>query len=66
MRDRAAGPLSPAPSEVELNWEAGIGFFASAATAMRRDLVDAARAKQTQKRGGGRQREPLQDMPTSG
>ena len=38
-------------------------FFASAATAMRRILIDAARAKQTQKRGGSRQREPLQDVP---
>jgi RNA polymerase sigma factor (TIGR02999 family) len=37
-------------------------FFASAATAMRRILVDNARAKLTQKRGGGHQRKPLPDV----
>lgn len=37
-------------------------FFAMAATAMRRILVDAARAKQRVKRGGGRPREPLPDV----
>lgn len=37
-------------------------FYASAATAMRRILVDAARAKETEKRGGGRRREPLEDV----
>lgn len=37
-------------------------FFAAAATAMRRILVDRARAKQTVKRGGDLQREPLQDV----
>lgn len=37
-------------------------FFASAATAMRRILVDAARAKQTKKRGGDHRREPLVDL----
>ena len=37
-------------------------FFACAATAMRRILVDAARAKQTQKRGGGYHRVPLQEV----
>ena len=37
-------------------------FFASAATAMRRILVDYARAKRKQKRGGSLQREPLQDV----
>ena len=34
-------------------------FFAAAAAAMRRILVDNARRKLTQKRGGGLQREPL-------
>jgi RNA polymerase sigma factor (TIGR02999 family) len=34
-------------------------FFAVAAAAMRRILVDNARRKLTQKRGGGRQRQPL-------
>jgi RNA polymerase sigma factor (TIGR02999 family) len=37
-------------------------FFASAATAMRRILVDAARAKRTLKRGGLQQREQLHDV----
>ena len=37
-------------------------FFASAATAMRRILVDNARAKQAEKRGGGRPRELLEDV----
>ena len=37
-------------------------FFAAAATAMRRILVDVARAKETEKRGGGRRREPLDDV----
>lgn len=37
-------------------------FFASAATAMRRILVDIARAKRAEKRGGNRQREPLTDL----
>ncbi len=37
-------------------------FFASAATAMRRILVDSARAKRSDKRGGGRHRERLEDM----
>lgn len=37
-------------------------FFAVAATAIRRILVDAARAKQAEKRGGDRQRVPLNDV----
>lgn len=37
-------------------------FFASAATAMRCILVDVARAKQTDKRGGDRQRVVLSDI----
>lgn len=37
-------------------------FFATAATAMRRILVDGARAKRSQKRGGGQLREPLDDV----
>src|SRR5437867_1511571 len=35
-------------------------FFAAAATAMRRILIDNARRKQTQKRGGGLHRQPLE------
>ncbi|HUE71663.1 MAG TPA: sigma-70 family RNA polymerase sigma factor [Pirellulaceae bacterium] len=37
-------------------------FFATAATAMRRILVDAARGKQSKKRGGDHLREPLRDI----
>ncbi|MCI0740967.1 MAG: sigma-70 family RNA polymerase sigma factor [Gemmataceae bacterium] len=37
-------------------------FFAAAASAMRRILIDQARRKLTQKRAGGRLREPLQDL----
>jgi RNA polymerase sigma factor (TIGR02999 family) len=37
-------------------------FFATAATAMRRILVDGARAKRTQKRGSDRQPVPLDDV----
>jgi len=37
-------------------------FFAMAATAMRRILVDGARAKLAEKRGGGHAREPLEDV----
>ena len=37
-------------------------FFASAATAMRRILVDSARAKRTERRGGIRERQPLEDV----
>ncbi len=37
-------------------------FFASAATAMRRILVDSARAKRSEKRGGGRHKKPLEDV----
>lgn len=37
-------------------------FFAAAATAMRRILVDRARAKKSEKRGGGRSPEPLKDV----
>jgi RNA polymerase sigma factor (TIGR02999 family) len=40
-------------------------FFAASATAMRRILVDRARAKQTVKRGGDLQREPLADVAES-
>jgi RNA polymerase sigma factor (TIGR02999 family) len=37
-------------------------FFAAAATAMRRILIDNARRKQTHKRGGGVQRQQLEDV----
>ena len=46
---------TPAP------WNGRRHFLAAAAEAMRRILIDYARAKHTQKRGGGRQRVPLDD-----
>src|SRR5437763_5178943 len=42
-------------------WNSRGHFFAAAAEAMRRILVDAARAKRAQKRGGGRARQPLDE-----
>jgi len=43
-------------SEQATNWNSRGHFFAAAAEAMRRILIDQARAKQSQRRGGGRQR----------
>src|SRR4051794_14794145 len=40
-------------------WDSRGHFFAAAAEAMRRILVDAARRKQTEKHGGGRERVDL-------
>jgi RNA polymerase sigma factor (TIGR02999 family) len=47
----------------ERRWADGQHFFAAAATAMRRILVDHARAKRARKRGGGAQRESLDALP---
>jgi RNA polymerase sigma factor (TIGR02999 family) len=44
-------------------WRDRTHFFALAARLMRRILVDYARARQYQKRGGGAQRVPLDDLP---
>src|SRR3954452_24191901 len=41
------------------HWNSRGHFFAAAAQAMRRILVDAARAKRAEKRGGGRARQAL-------
>jgi RNA polymerase sigma factor (TIGR02999 family) len=43
-------------------WNSRGHFYAAAAEAMRRILVDNARRKQSQKHGGGRQRFPLDDF----
>jgi RNA polymerase sigma factor (TIGR02999 family) len=43
------------------HWNSRGHFFGAAAEAMRRILVDQARRKQSQKRGAGREREPLED-----
>jgi RNA polymerase sigma factor (TIGR02999 family) len=42
------------------HWAGRSHFFAAAAAAMRRILIDNARRKLTQKRGGDRQRQPLE------
>src|SRR5262245_20974310 len=46
-----------------LRWENRGHFFAAAAEAMRRILVDTARRKRTQKHGGDRHRVELSDIP---
>jgi RNA polymerase sigma factor (TIGR02999 family) len=46
---------------LEQNWDHRGHFFAAAAQAMRRILVDAGRRKQAIRHGGGRRRVPLQD-----
>ena len=52
---RLAGPNNNA------TWENRAHFFGAAAEAMRRILVDHARKKQSQKRGGGAPHEPLDE-----
>jgi RNA polymerase sigma factor (TIGR02999 family) len=46
----------------ELHWDNRGHFFAAAAEAMRRILVENARRKQAVKRGGGRRRVPLEEF----
>lgn len=46
-----------------LQWDNCGHFFAAAAEAMRRILVDAARRKKTEKHGGDRRRVELTDVP---
>jgi RNA polymerase sigma factor (TIGR02999 family) len=48
--------------EAERRYQDRGHFFASAATAMRRILVDSARARLTDKRGGGLARKPLEEV----
>jgi RNA polymerase sigma factor (TIGR02999 family) len=48
-------------AEDEAKWQSRGHFFAAAAEAMRRILVDAARRKQSLKRGGDLAREPLDE-----
>lgn len=49
----------------DVSWNSRGHFFAAAAQAMRRILVDRARARATDKRGGGRAREALSDSALS-
>ena len=46
----------------EPHWDSRGHFFAAAAEAMRRILVESARRKQAAKHGGGRQRVPLEEF----
>jgi RNA polymerase sigma factor (TIGR02999 family) len=48
-------------SEKAQHWNSRGHFFAAAAESMRRILVDAARGKQSLKRGAGRRRQPLDE-----
>ena len=54
---RLVGPMG------ETRWDSRGHFFAAAAEAMRRILVDAARRKATDKHGGDRRRVELPDVP---
>src|SRR5262249_3329917 len=47
-------------------WNSRGPFFAAAAEAMRRILVDRARERVSQKRGGGRKRVPLEEIDPPG
>lgn len=47
----------------QMHWQNRAHFLAVAAQAMRRVLVDHAVGRRTQKRGGARQRVPLEDVP---
>jgi RNA polymerase sigma factor (TIGR02999 family) len=44
------------------HWNSRGHFFAAAAEAMRRILIDQARQKHSQRRGGGRKRQPLEQV----
>ncbi|HTK74589.1 MAG TPA: ECF-type sigma factor [Gemmataceae bacterium] len=52
------------PADDAKRWENRGHFFAAAAEAMRRILVEAARRRDSGKRGGGRQRVSLDDLMT--
>src|SRR5438876_1674686 len=45
------------------HWNTSGHFFAAAAEAMRRILIDQARHKQSQRQGGGRRRHKVEDLP---
>src|SRR5262249_49906646 len=49
-------------SEEPIHWDSRRHFFAAAAEAMRRILIDGARRKRTEKHGGGLQRMNLDDI----
>ena len=51
------------PGGADPAWDGRAHFFAAAAEAMRRILVDQARRRLSQKRGGGHEHVPLQNVP---
>lgn len=55
---RLSGPAGTDPA-----WDGRAHFFAAAAEAMRRILVDQARRRLSQKRGGGHEHVPLESVP---
>jgi RNA polymerase sigma factor (TIGR02999 family) len=60
--------VGPGPGDAggqEPRWQGRGHFFAAAAEAMRRILIEAARRKQRQRHGGDRQRVPLPDVPAA-
>jgi RNA polymerase sigma factor (TIGR02999 family) len=58
---RLVGPASGACQDPgEKHWNTAGHFFAAAAEAMRRILIDQARHKQSQRHGGGRRREDIE------
>ena len=61
VRGCVSTPCGDASAPRERNWNSRGHFFAAAAEAMRRILIDNARRKQTQKRGGNVVRQPLED-----
>jgi RNA polymerase sigma factor (TIGR02999 family) len=58
---RLVGPPTSEQNQ-EKRWDSRGHFFAAAAVAMRRILVESARRKQRLKHGGGRQRIPLEQV----
>jgi len=56
-QEPAEQPLAPGPRTLAPGWDSRGHFFAAAAEAMRRILVDAARRRQTYKHGGQARRE---------
>jgi RNA polymerase sigma factor (TIGR02999 family) len=60
------GPGSGVESQDSRSWDSRGHFFAAAAEAMRRILVDRARQKQSQKQGRGRERLNLDDVTIAG
>jgi RNA polymerase sigma factor (TIGR02999 family) len=59
---RDAAGLGREPAESQQQWNSRGHFFAAAAEAMRRILIDQARAKHSQRRGGERKRRPLEQV----